>query len=323
MVVNVLPHTTRTGNIGALTFSILMFLKQRKSSTDPRLRSLLQKATRRGCVEIVEQTSERLFELNDKTWLRSRAAVITFEECWPLAGELDLAVGVASKVRALKSLALREKQKDAAGLGALAFAYHEGDSSVDQLKVEEMRSLKIVSEALHRPNDFFDWVLRQCKDDRSVNVVQAANRYLAAATWGWDKACILAGALLASASGVPEVGAAKSLRASEFPYWVALDKHTPQGKLALRSVATQLNVPYRKIIWASFYFESAATNGISPSPWWEMEKSWRLKKAGMSIESAAELWDLARPLMQTQLANEAADLESTILHPSALQEELI
>src|SRR4051812_48404613 len=132
-----------------------MFLKQRKSSTDPRLRSLLQKAARRGYADIVEMTSRKLFAIGDKTWLRSRAAVITFEECWPLGDRLVLEPGESSKVRALTAVCTAEKHKDAAGLGALAFASHEGDKSV-QSSVADFRSVRIVSEALTRPQEFFD-----------------------------------------------------------------------------------------------------------------------------------------------------------------------
>src|SRR5262245_28296984 len=107
-----------------------MFLKPRKSSTDPRLRSLLQKAVRRGAVSIVERVAARLEAIGDTTWLRSRAVVITFEECWPLASSLSIDRPLASKLEMLVSVADAAKQKEAAGLGALAHAYREGDTSM-------------------------------------------------------------------------------------------------------------------------------------------------------------------------------------------------
>ena len=67
-----------------------MFLKTPKASTDQRVRSLLQKAARRGYADVVELALTRLDRSGDKTWLRSRTVVITFEECWPLAAALSV-----------------------------------------------------------------------------------------------------------------------------------------------------------------------------------------------------------------------------------------
>ena len=84
-----------------------------------------------------------------------------------------------------------------------------------------------------------------------------------------------------------ETGAEPS---SEFPYWVALDKHTPEGKLVLTRVAKEVNSSHRKLIWSSFYCESACVNRLMPSPWWDAEKTWRLRRAGLSVSGAEELW---------------------------------
>lgn len=299
-----------------------MYLKRRKASTDPRLRSLLQKAVRRGDADIVVFTIRRLFALGDKTWLRSRAAVITFEECWPLADRLMLAPGEASKIQILKDVAYSEKQKDAAGLGAMAYAYHEGDTSMQEY-VDDARSVRLVSEALSRPQQFFDWALNQAEGERATRIVRNAQKYLAAATWGWDKTCILAGAFLATREGIPLVRYCKSTAAQRFPFWAALDKHTPQGKQALRKVCAYIGASYRQVIWASFYCESAATNALSPSPWWEMEKTWRLNKAGLSAGSAAELWASVRPMLERELASEAKDLQAQIASAISNQAELL
>lgn len=286
-----------------------MFLKPPKASTDQRVRSLLQKAVRRGYTQVVERALVRLYASRDKTWLRSRTIVITFEECWP-SGSLSIDRELSSKRTALLKVAKAAKQKDAAGLGALAHAYKEGDQSMVDCIPDE-RSLRIVSEALGRPEAFFEWVLRQSKSQRSTDVIRSAQRYLPAATWQWDKACILAGALLASIGDVPAIEAADT-PLEEFPYWVALDKHTPEGKVALREVAKQVNTSYRQLIWASFYFESARVNRLLSSPWWDAERTWRLRRAGLSWDTAEELWSRARPLMQQRLEAEAAALKKFV-----------
>lgn len=284
-----------------------MFLKTPKASTDQRVRSLLQKAARRGYAEIVELALARLDRSAEKTWLRSRAIVITFEECWPLAASLSIERELSSKRAALLSVTKAAKQKDAAGLGALAHAYQEGNQSMLDC-VPDRHTLRIVSEALRRPRGFFEWVLSQSRTQWATDVIRSAQRYLPAATWPWDKACILAGALLATIVDIPTVVSADRL-SGEFPYWVALDKHTPEGKVALAAVAKQVNSSYRQLIWASFYCESACMNRVLPCPWWDAEKLWRLRCVGLSSDAAEELWSRARPLVRQRLEGEAASLK--------------
>ena len=287
-----------------------MFLKRPKASTDQRVRSLLQKAARRGDALVVNRAMMRLDASGDKTWLRSRAIVITFEECWPLAASLSIDGALSSKRTALLSVTAAVKQKDAAGLGALAHAYREGNESMAD-RVPDRRALKIVAEALGRPAAFFEWVLSHSRSQQAANVIRSAQRYLPAATWQWDKACILAGALLAATSDIPTVAPAEA-PSEEFPYWVALDKHTPEGKVALAEVAKQVNSSYRQLIWASFYCESARVNGLLSSLWWDAERTWRLSRAGLSSDTAHELWSRAQPLMCQRLEVEAAALKKFV-----------
>ena len=292
-----------------------MFLKPRKASTDPRLRSLLQKAVRRGYVPIVERVVARLDAIGDTTWLRSRAVVITCEECWPLAGSLSVDRHVGSKLEILTSVAKSAKQKDAAGLGALAHAYREGDTSMLEI-VPDQRALKIVAEALVRPNDFFGWALAESPSQRSRDIIRSAQKYLSVATWQWDKACILASAFLSASAQIPSIDVAVAPElAADFPYWAALDKHTDQGKAALREVTKPLGTTYRQLIWVSFYCESAEVNELLPSPWFEAERAWRFKRAGLSLESARDLWIRARPLVQERLEEEARALKHLVQSP--------
>lgn len=271
---------------------------------------MLQKAARRGNGDVVQFASARLDANGDKSWLRSRAIVITFEECWPLAAELWIDRELSSKQSALLRVSGAAKQKDAAGLGALAHAYKEGDRSMLDC-VPDQYTLRIVSEALRRPSAFFDWVVGQSLYQRTTDIILAAQRYLSAATWEWDKACILAGALLSTLGRPPSIESAEA-PSQEFPYWVALDKHTPEGKLALNEVAKQIHTSYRRLIWASFYCESAFVKRLLPSPWWDAERTWRLRRAGLSCDAASELWSNARPLVRRRLEVGAASLKEFV-----------
>lgn len=287
-----------------------MFLKKRKESTDPRLRSLLQKAARRGYPQVVALAARRLDEAGDRTWLRSRAVVITFEECWPLAAKLVLSRDPDTRRDAILEVTRSVKQKDAAGLGALAYALHEGDANT-LYRAPDERAIRLVSEALDRPDAFFDWATPQCGSDASRRVVAAARKYLAAATWGWDKASILAGAFLAASGDVPTCGRGPVFT-DAFPFWAALDKHTPEGKQALQELVSELGVSYRQMIWAGFYFESAAVNSLMESRWWTAEMTWRLRKAGLTVASGAALWARVGPRLRERIAPEASALQETL-----------
>lgn len=290
-----------------------MFVKKPKASTDPCLRSLLQKATRRGASCVVESAARQIAALGDRAWLRSRAVVITFEESWPVAEGLHLEKGEESKIEALCRVAQTAKQKDAAGLGALSYALFEGDEAMFDV-VPSKRSLRIVSEGLSRPPAFFEWALKQCLSDASHRLVSVARDYLAAATWGWDKATILAGAYLAATGGVPRLSHSAPIKLG-FPYWVALDKHTPEGKLALRRIGARYGFSYRHLIWAGFYCESTVVNALEPSPWFEAERTWRLRKAGLDNQSAIALWTRVRPLLEAELRMSAESLRARVELP--------
>ena len=57
--------------------------------TDQISRSLLQKAVRRGCVEVTSLAIRSILLNKDFDWLRKRLAVVTFEECWSYGSELS------------------------------------------------------------------------------------------------------------------------------------------------------------------------------------------------------------------------------------------
>jgi hypothetical protein len=216
----------------------------------------------------------------------------------------------ATRRSALFDVTPATKQKDAAGLGALAYAYREGDQSTLDC-VPDQRLLKIVSEALVRPQAFFEWVCSVSKSQGATDIIHSARRYLTAATWEWDKACILAGALLATLAELPTIEHG-GMPLEEFPYWVALDKHTPEGKAVLSDVAKEIKSSYRRLIWANFYCESARVNRLLFSPWWDAERTWRLRRAGLSWDEAEELWSRAAPLIRQRLEEKAAALRKLV-----------
>src|ERR1700761_6471852 len=174
-----------------------MFLKTRRPSTNPPLRSLLQKAVRRGHTETVARVVSRLEAIGDGSWLRSRCAVVAGEECWPLLGELDPRPTNTTRTDWFARISQSIKYKDAAGLGTLAYIASEGDASVFD-GTEQDRTIKIIAEGIKRPADYWNWTIEQARPNGSSWRLQKIRSFVPWATWPWDKAFVIASAYLAN-----------------------------------------------------------------------------------------------------------------------------
>ena len=275
---------------------------------DARFRSLLQKAVRRGNIDLVFITSAILESLSskEKNWFRNRTAIITFEDCWPLGADLVFNRKFHSKVAALVKAAGSVKAKDANGLGFLAYALSEGDRSVLTGSAED-RDIRIVSKAVRRPDEFWNWAQQSAADGRRKLLAENAHRFRQAGS-PRDRAVIQAAAYLAISGEIPTIRPA-SRQSQAFPYWVALDMHTPQGKRVLNDVARDLHIPLKQLEWTLFYFEGAQTNESTPSLWWDRSCSWYFHQIGLPVEEAHLIWEPAR----VQVV-EALTEESRLLH---------
>jgi len=274
-------------------------------------RSLLQKAVRRGHADLVYTTSALLESLNskEKNWYRTRTAIITFEECWPLGSELVFNRKFHSKVAALIKVTKSLKARDASGLGYMALALHEGDLSILDGTSDD-KHIRIIAQAIDRPDDFWHWVgSREIPAERSALVENAARfRDEGSAR---DKAVLQAAAYLAATAQPP---ACKELGppAHTFPYWVAFDRHTPEGKLVLRDVARALHIPLPQLEWTCFYFEGAQTNGEIFSKWWDRHCRWRFRKVGLPAEEAHLLWNPAKAQVIESLTRDSRRLQNEL-----------
>lgn len=278
---------------------------------DPRYRSLLHKAVRRGNVELVLTTSARLedFGPKEKTWFRERTAAITFEECWPLGTDLVFNKHFHSKVAALVKVTRSCKAKDAAGLGLLGDALSRGDQSVLN-EASDDKHVKIIASAIRRPNDFWNWIRSQEASDNQKALTQNAIRFKNAST-PLDQAFVLAAAYLAVVEGIPDMNPSTAGEIS-FPYWVALDQDTPQGQRAMRDIARDLHIQLPQLIWTCFYFEGSTTNGTLSSKWWEKACNWRFRKVGVLPEEAHLLWEPAKIQIMEALAEESHHLHNDL-----------
>ena len=275
---------------------------------------MLQKAVRRGNHTLVAKVVDHLYEIGDLKWLKQRVGVIIVEECWPLIGEWELPKKLAEQQAAIRDVlsraAIRTKFKDAAGLGSLAYALSEGDDSVLTGSDEDV-DIKHVSAAIQREKEYWEWIISRCSSDSTNRLVKRASVAYRKGGWPWDKAFIQAAAYLAVTDGLPNLRDGSKTE-SRFPFWIALDKHTPQGKTALSKASKETGFPWRQLNWVSFYCESGLVHNLTPSRWWDREVKWRLGKVGLSLDDAKSMWTKARPVFMELLQDESKYLEQHI-----------
>lgn len=231
-----------------------------------------------------------------------------FEECWQRA---DMLYRNESTLSILREASNSAKNKDAAGLGSMAHALFKGDVSTFRHALDPI-ALKIVTAGLKRPESFFDWAQKQGVNANQISIIEAAKQNFSRASWLWDKAFMVAGAYLSLTSETPLDRCAQAYIGDPFPYWIAVDKHTPQGRAALRKVAAKMGISETQLQWTSFYLESAKTINLKFSPWWTSEMQWRLSETGLTETSATDLWDHAAPLVQMAVSDNAHLLRSLI-----------
>ena len=282
-----------------------------RSKTEKRQRSLLQKAVRRGDVDLVLTASAYLESLGSKerSWYRIRTAIITFSECWPLGTELVFNKKFHSKVAALIRVTRAVKARDATGLGYLAYALSQSDTSVFDDTTDD-KAIKIVANAIQRPDDFWQWVAWQNTSANQQILIENATRFKTAGR-PHDKAVIQAAAYLAATGELPLL---KDQQPSnrKFPYWIAFDRHTLEGRQALRDIARDLHISLPQLEWTFFYFEGALTNGEISSKWWDRYCQWHFQKIGLPAEEAHLLWGPAKVQVAETLAKESRQLQNEL-----------
>ena len=280
-------------------------MRKTNPQTHQACRSLLQKAVRRGSTSLTRTIARHLQSIGDADWLKTRTAIITFEECWPVGINLHLTTDSEGVLDTLTEVTQTVKVKDAAGLGVLAYEFSDGDTSVLSGTPED-EYIRRVAEAIINPQDFWTWATQNCSQMNQQALILSSMKAYRRGGWPWDRALIQAAAYIAVTDGIPEVQLTKR-PSVEVPFWVGLDKHTSQGKKALQDTARNIGVPARQLSWISFYFESARANESTESYWWLRERQWRLSKVGVDQDKASLIWEKAQPIF-IQLLREETDI---------------
>ncbi len=266
-------------------------MKSIRSVTDNQVcRSLLQKAVRRGAVSVVEKVVVHLLQKGEATWLRNRLGVIACEESWMYLGELTFTTNEEVLIKQYMDLASCSKNKNAAGLGSLAYELSKGVESVIVGDDINSKHIKIVAEAIRRPDDFWSWVKKNQMDSKGLKFLANAESGFKMAGWPWDKAFTLASAYLSTIGDIPQIVMNESSNSAFFPYWVAIDKHTSLGKRSLLKCAEKFSLDKGVLGWVQFYLESAKCENLQSSWWWEKEKKWRFESEGLGEGRAEAIW---------------------------------
>lgn len=286
-------------------------------NSDQNCRSLLQKAVRRGASGVTKLAVIRLIDNHEISWLKKRLPVIAFEESWGATLELDFSSNEENLLSQYLKLATSSKNKDAAGLGSLGYELSNGNSSVLRQGDPQNRKIKLIAEAVKRPTDFWRWIETAATDEKIKILLNNAETGYKLAGWPWDKAFAIATAYLALTEGIPNIITHDADDNLDFPYWVAIDKHTTAGKRALIKLSSDAGLNKDSLGWIQFYLESAKCANLSQSYWWSREAEWRLNCEGLTLLQAEKIWSNA----SEQIKQTVSKIESKLI--SDLQTSLI
>lgn len=271
-------------------------------------RSLLQKAVRRADIVVTEKTIQYLMSMGDTAWLRDRLFVIAYEECWPMANQLQ----INDLVSEYKKITSTVKNKNAWGLSKLAVKFNQGSYKLDPTVPDDVNAgIIFISKVLKNPDGFWVELGGFVGYDAQEFRVHAAKKALSRAKFPDDKAIIYAAAYLAVAETVPEVQATQPIHNPNFPYWIAFDKHTADGKLILRMVADKLSLTIHDVMRLTFYKAGVICNQVNNSPYFDMLLKWRDKQ----METVLPRWNEVEQEIIRLTKGEAEQLKERISNP--------
>lgn len=288
--------------------------KIRTVTGDQVCRSLIQKAVRRGALSVVEKAVVHLIQKGEITWLKNRLGVIAFEESWAYTSRLQFTTSEDSLIKQYIDIAKSSKNKNAAGLGSLAYELSKGTETVLVRNDPTNKHIKIVAEAIKRPSDFWTWAKKTNPDEGTLGFLEKAEIGFKLAGWPWDKAFAIASAYLFVCGELQDLETNSSFDSIDFPYWVAIDKHTSAGKIALVKCSEKFDLNKTTLGWIQFYLESAKCENLQASFWWEREKAWRLTSEGVGGGKADIIWRETSDYLHSTLTSQEAAIKNDIEH---------
>jgi hypothetical protein len=253
-------------------------------------RSLLQKAVRRGNVELVEKVFKYLLNKDNKNWLRDRLAVMTYEDCWTYGSQMIIESNELKLMEQYKTLACKVKNKNAAGLADLAYNFSKGDRSALVGDEKERKAIEMVAIAIRKQVEFWDQIKDQPGYNTNKQRIEAAETAMTRAKFNDDKAMMLAAAYLSVKYPIPDTLTIKPDNDPDFPFWVAVDKHTSIGKDLYDKACNKINIMPYSGMQIAFYLEGSVCNQITNSPFWDLDKQWQFKHMRYTLNEAEKIW---------------------------------
>ena len=267
------------------------------------MRSLLQKGVRRGDPELVEKVFDYLIKDGDLSWVKQRLSVITAEECWPLLFEIS----DKSNIRKVKDMFLRvtesEKYKGAAGIASYASRVADkGHSQKVYGTKQEKELVQITAEFILKPEDYWEKLKSKAKKENKEHLYFTVKELSKSASFETDKAMFFVAGLLAVNFGIPKITIPNKISPQEeFPYWIAIDKHTELGRVLIREFAmnhkdyTSFEGMEFYLKKYQFYFEGSKVNHLADERLWKLNVLSDLVRMKRTESDAEEEWEKYKP----------------------------
>ena len=254
-------------------------------------RSLLQKAVRRGNVDLVEKVFGYLLYKGDKDWLKNRLVVMEYEECWTNANLQIYPKQPHKLLDEYITLTKTIKNKNAYGLADLAINLWEGKDTTNVGGDKEKKAIKTVANAIEKQDEFWEWIKEDEKEEYLKNKqrIDAAERDIEVAEFDHDKVMMLAAAYLSIRYPIPDTKFTTPNNDPNFPYWIALDKHTAIGRNILLDACQKINLNYHTGKRLLFYLEGGKVNQINHSPFWDLLVNWQIDQMGYTLVDAKKV----------------------------------
>jgi len=67
---------------------------------------------------------------------------------------------------------------------------------------------------------------------------------------------------------------AQAQKDPDFPYWIALDKHTFTGKDIIIYAGNEIDFSAHRGMLFAFYLEGETCSDMTESPYWQLPKDW-------------------------------------------------
>lgn len=257
--------------------------------------SLIQKAVRRGNVELVEKVFKNLLENGQRHWLRNRLAVIGYEECWQYANTLNFTCNDYELLEQYKAFACKVKNKDCDGLAYLANRVNDWENTAIRGDATQQDAIQKVAGAMKDDVAFWEWIeghsLYEPHRQRIEAAKAAMNRSLK------DRAIMFAAAYLSVTYPIPSVVEIEPNNNPDFQYWTAVDKHTVEGKEIIWNACKKNNFMPKRGEFLTFYCAGALCNKVQNMPFFKLMKEYKIERMGLTCAEAKATWLKLRPLI--------------------------